>query len=145
MFFYFKLKKLDAKEFSAECLWHPSTRHTMSRWNGRIHILAYGIILIRYYMGRRACLYFSCRMLKEHGSCQTDWWDMWCWDKEWCRSWAFRVPWQWWHKSCFGHMFLKHLCLLISQIGQSVLFQAFRPYGKETMETVETDLEKLIK
>lgn len=37
-----------------------------------------------------------------------------------------------------------HLCLLISQIGQAALPQAFRPCGTENTETVETDLEKLI-
>ena len=36
-------------------------------------------------------------------------------------------------------------CLPISQIGQAALFQAFRPCGTQNMETVETDLEKLIK
>jgi hypothetical protein len=33
----------------------------------------------------------------------------------------------------------------MSQIGQAALIQAFRPCGTEFMETVETDLEKLIK
>ena len=42
-------------------------------------------------------------------------------------------------------MFLTHLCLPISQIGQAALLQAFRPCGTENMETVETDLENLIK
>ena len=41
-------------------------------------------------------------------------------------------------------MFLTHLCLPISQIGQAALLQAFRPCGTENIETVETDLEKLI-
>ena len=41
-------------------------------------------------------------------------------------------------------MFLTHLCLPISQIGQAALLQAFRLCGTENMETVETDLEKLI-
>ena len=42
-------------------------------------------------------------------------------------------------------MFLTHLSSPISQIGQAALFQAFRPCGTQNMETVETDLEKLIK
>jgi hypothetical protein len=32
-------------------------------------------------------------------------------------------------------------CLPISQIGQTALLEAFRPCGKEKMETVETDLD----
>ena len=43
------------------------------------------------------------------------------------------------------HMFLTHHSLPISQIGQAALPQAFRPCGTKNMETVETDLEKLIK
>jgi hypothetical protein len=42
-------------------------------------------------------------------------------------------------------MFLTHLCLLILQTEQAVLLQAFRPCGTENMDTVETDLEQLIK
>ena len=41
-------------------------------------------------------------------------------------------------------MFLTHLCLPISQIGQAALLQAFRLCGTENIETVEIDLEKLI-
>jgi hypothetical protein len=42
-------------------------------------------------------------------------------------------------------MLLTHLSLSISQIGKAALLQAFRPCMMENMETVETDLEKLIK
>ena len=42
-------------------------------------------------------------------------------------------------------MFLTYIYLLISQIKQAALLRAFRLYGTENMETVETDLENLIK
>jgi hypothetical protein len=42
-------------------------------------------------------------------------------------------------------MFLTHLCLPLSQIGQAALPQAFRPYGRENMETVETVFKYLTK
>ena len=44
--------------------------------------------------------------------------------------------------SCIGRMFLMHLRLPISH---AALLQAFRHCRTENMETVETDLEKLIK
>jgi hypothetical protein len=42
-------------------------------------------------------------------------------------------------------MFLTHLCLPVSQIGQAPLLQAFTPCGTENMETVETAIKNLIK
>jgi hypothetical protein len=42
-------------------------------------------------------------------------------------------------------MFLTYICLPISQIKQAALVQAFRLCGTENMETVEIDLENLIK
>ena len=44
-------------------------------------------------------------------------------------------------------MFLTHLCLPLSQIGQAKLpcFKLFNLMGQRTLETVETDLEKLVK
>ena len=38
-------------------------------------------------------------------------------------------------------MFLTHLYLLVAQVGLAALLQAFRPYGTENMENVESDLE----
>lgn len=42
-------------------------------------------------------------------------------------------------------MFLTHLCLPMSQIRQAALLQSFRPCRTENIETMEMDLEKLIK
>jgi hypothetical protein len=41
-----------------------------------------------------------------------------------------------------GKLFLTHLCLPISQIGQAALLQAFRPCGTENMETAFKNLIK---
>ena len=48
----------------------------MPRWNGRIHLLAYGMTLIRINIGKRAHTCFFLRMLKVPGSCQSNWWDV---------------------------------------------------------------------
>jgi hypothetical protein len=48
----------------------------MPRWNGRIHLLAYGMIQTGINMGKRECLCFFWRMLKECSSCQSNWCDM---------------------------------------------------------------------
>ena len=98
-------------------------------------------------IGKRTCLCFFYRMLKKHSSCQGDWCDILMLGQRMMLTWVFGVPWQWWLGSCFGHMFLTHLCLPMSQIRQVKLpcFKLLNLDGTENIETVETDLEKLVK
>jgi hypothetical protein len=97
----------------------------MPKWNGRIHILAHGMNRYLIWVRGHVCVFSQgCwrSMLATRVIGETCWW-------------AFRVPWQQWLGSSFGHMFLTHLCLLITQIGQATLLQAFRPCGTENMKT----------
>ena len=89
-----------------------------------------------WHMGKRASLCFSPRMLKEHASCQSDWWDiLMLGQRMMLTSELAELPWQWRQEGCFGHIFLTHLCLPIYQIRQVALLHAFRPFGTENMET----------
>ena len=117
----------------------------MLTWDGRIHLLAHGMILIRYSTSGRehVCVFFH-RMLQEHASCQSDWCDMQT-QKDNADLWTCWVPWPWWMESCIGCMFLNYPFLPMSHIRQAALLQAFRPCGTDNIETVETNLEKLIK
>ena len=119
----------------------------MPRWNGRIHLLVYGMILIRYLIcgwGHIRVFFFSAGCCRSMLAARVIGETCWCWDKEWC-----------WPVSLLsaltmvtGKLYWKYVLdplLPISQIGQAALLQAFRPCGTENMETVKTDLENLIK
>ena len=105
----------------------------------RIYLLAYGLILNSYPIGERGKLRFSPQnaaeawQLSEGFVWQADLWVRW-------------VPWLWWQESWIGYMFLTHLCLPLSQIGQAKVpcFKLFNLMGHRTLETVESDLERLV-
>lgn len=115
------------------------------RWNGRIHLLAYGIVPIRQVSiwGRGHVFgFFSSGCCRSMVAARAIGETCWHWDNECCWPWACWVPWQWWQGNCIRHLLLTHLCLPISQIGQAALPQAFRPCGTENIETVETAFRK---
>jgi hypothetical protein len=91
-------------------------------WDGRIHLLAYAMILIRYLNGEEGMFVFFLSRMQEHASCQIDWCDM-LTEKGKTDLWACWVLWQWCLENCIQYMFLTHLCLPMSQIRQEPGFK----------------------
>jgi hypothetical protein len=113
------------------------------RWDRKIYLLVYGVILIRYLIWEEGMLVFFCRCFRIILAARVI--GVTCWPKvnaDLCACW---VPWWWWQESCIRYMFLTNLCLSIFQITKVSFLQAFKHCGTENIEMVETDLEKLIK
>lgn len=102
----------------------------LPRWNERIHILAHDMILFRYLIWGRGhvCVFFH-RMLQEHASSHSDWWDMLMLGQRTMLTCELAE---------FPDNEDRKAVLDISswsQIGQAALLQTFRPCGTKNMET----------
>ena len=91
------------------------------------------------YIGEEGKLRFSPQNAAE--AWQLPEWFMWQAD-----LWVRWVPWLWWQESWIRYMFLIHLCLLLSQIGQAKVpcFKLFNLMGHRTLKTMKSDLRRLV-